>query len=162
VPGLGRFLEVDPVQGGCANDYAYVYGDPVNASDIAGTATDCGKLWQQILDFVYRNKRKLGNKGTHGLIHRRAEMYRNGPKNGRAKFDTHRKAYEDQRRGLNRRLKTYDKDCKGPGGGPPTTSGARQRAEIDRWAARKAPTWADVTGSANQWHFNPPKLADTP
>ena len=36
VPGLGRFLEVDPVEGGCANDYMYVHGDPVNSTDLTG------------------------------------------------------------------------------------------------------------------------------
>ena len=35
-PTHGRFLRVDPVEGGCANDYVYVYGDPVNTSDLAG------------------------------------------------------------------------------------------------------------------------------
>lgn len=25
-----------PVEGGCSNDYAYVFGDPVNASDLDG------------------------------------------------------------------------------------------------------------------------------
>jgi RHS repeat-associated protein len=33
---LGRFLAVDPVEGGCASDYAYAAGDPVNASDKDG------------------------------------------------------------------------------------------------------------------------------
>lgn len=35
---LGRFLEVDPIEGGTANDFAYVT-DPINGSDLSGT---CG------------------------------------------------------------------------------------------------------------------------
>jgi RHS repeat-associated protein len=36
-PSLGRFLEVDPVEGGSANDYDYVNQDPVNGFDLDGT-----------------------------------------------------------------------------------------------------------------------------
>jgi RHS repeat-associated protein len=36
VPGVGRFLAVDALEGGCANDYTYVHGDPINSLDVAG------------------------------------------------------------------------------------------------------------------------------
>lgn len=36
VPSLGRFLAVDPIEGGCANTYVYVYGNPVKDSDLTG------------------------------------------------------------------------------------------------------------------------------
>ncbi len=36
VPQLGRYLQPDPVPGGSADAYAYVFGDPVNSSDPSG------------------------------------------------------------------------------------------------------------------------------
>jgi RHS repeat-associated protein len=39
VPDIGRFLQEDPVSGGSANAYAYVFGDPVSESDLSGEYT---------------------------------------------------------------------------------------------------------------------------
>ena len=40
VPGLGRFLRVDPVEGGSADDYEYAFGDPVNGFDLDGRCAE--------------------------------------------------------------------------------------------------------------------------
>ncbi len=37
-PTSGRFLTIDPIKGGCANDYTYGYGDPLNGADLTGMA----------------------------------------------------------------------------------------------------------------------------
>jgi hypothetical protein len=45
IPQLGRFLQTDPVPGGSANAYAYVFGDPVNSNDPGGEYTNGPSSW---------------------------------------------------------------------------------------------------------------------
>ncbi|MFD9701328.1 RHS repeat domain-containing protein [Lentzea sp. NPDC059081] len=52
IPLLGRFLSVDPVEGGSANDYDYTNGDPINMIDLDGKLPGWGDVW----GFVKRNK----------------------------------------------------------------------------------------------------------
>ena len=40
VPSIGRFLQVDPVEGGSCNGYDYACGDPVNGFDLSGLAME--------------------------------------------------------------------------------------------------------------------------
>jgi RHS repeat-associated protein len=41
-PALGRFLAVDPIEGGSANNYDYASQDPINNYDLDGTKQACG------------------------------------------------------------------------------------------------------------------------
>ncbi|WP_310962794.1 RHS repeat-associated core domain-containing protein [Nocardioides terrisoli] len=46
-PAEARFTSVDPMQGGCANGYVYVFGDPLSQRDLSGTESACH--WQDFL-----------------------------------------------------------------------------------------------------------------
>ncbi|HST41276.1 MAG TPA: RHS repeat-associated core domain-containing protein, partial [Conexibacter sp.] len=50
IPQLGRFAQVDPVDGGSANSYDYVHQDPVNLLDLDGRQTRCqdGKIYRAV------------------------------------------------------------------------------------------------------------------
>lgn len=57
VPSMGRFLQVDPVEGGTANAYAYV-NDPINADDYSGLFS-FGSLIKKITSAVKSATKKV-------------------------------------------------------------------------------------------------------
>jgi RHS repeat-associated protein len=79
LPTLGRFLGVDPVEGGSCNDYDYACADPINSFDLTGERrTDTfdvdKKAYVAMISFfgrdygakLYFNLTWLGGLGTHG------------------------------------------------------------------------------------------------
>jgi RHS repeat-associated protein len=55
-PQLGRFLQVDPIEGGSANDYDYVMGDPVNGYDLDGNRLHLGYHFRKKHGHLYHRE----------------------------------------------------------------------------------------------------------
>ena len=75
---LGRFLEVDPIEGGVTNDYGYV-ADTVNSADLSG---EWAYMYEYILNIDFRTNRIDESKGTYQWaalmmlsLQRRPEVY---------------------------------------------------------------------------------------
>jgi RHS repeat-associated protein len=149
-PSLGRFLSVDPIEGGCSNDYTYVHGDPINSTDLAGTKKDCDKLKGQI--------EKLRNELKERYDEIRIDKYKLpiwGPK---GTIESHRKHFAKMQGGLRNNLNDWGKQgCGGPSESPYHAFG-----DAWQWATKDAP-WPSGMGGigGSMYSFNFPSIAWT-
>lgn len=70
IPGLGRFLQLDPQPGGNDNDYAYV-NDPVNGFDLDGNAgwfDNIRKGVQKTAAWAWKNREGIATVASIGLM----------------------------------------------------------------------------------------------
>ncbi len=73
IPSLGRFLQVDPVEGGVDNNYVYPT-DPVNNQDISGQCPMCLYLLYLALPAIYEGLNALSDTPTGGSVGRAANL----------------------------------------------------------------------------------------
>jgi RHS repeat-associated protein len=59
LPAVGRFLQIDPVDGGSANDYDYANQDPINQTDLSGQLPDWLRPGELIRRFGQRARRRV-------------------------------------------------------------------------------------------------------
>jgi RHS repeat-associated protein len=102
VPRFGRFLSVDPVEGGSANDYDYVNGDPIGDLDLDGLFS-----WRSAWRRGWRISHRIGRGILRGLDGLAGPMCRQ-PSISECR-DLQREAYEILGRGHNpKRVARYN------------------------------------------------------
>ncbi len=126
LPTLGRFTSVDPKEGGCANAYAYVFGDPVNANDLTGMKTSCSKLAQTI-----NNVRNELQNRYNAIKNDKLRL----PLFGRMSVSGHQDQFRAKQTNLRKNLNDWnDSGCNN------TPGGSRISGDSWRWATRVAPS----------------------
>ncbi|MDP9386714.1 MAG: PA14 domain-containing protein [Actinomycetota bacterium] len=70
-PALGRFLQVDPVEGGSANDYDYAEADPINGFDLDGRLS-----FKCLVAKVFGGCKRRAPQGTKTKPHQGQLVYR--------------------------------------------------------------------------------------
>jgi RHS repeat-associated protein len=90
-PSLGRFTQVDPVEGGSANRYDYAAQDPMNNFDPSGTFCwwNCGKeearrAVKSGARWTWRNGPRAGKAVHRGVVEAGKFAWTSGPKISRA------------------------------------------------------------------------------
>lgn len=103
----------------------------------------CKRLYNEIMNMTFRDKRPHGDKGTHGLLERIEDFYRYGTQST-YKWGNHRKEFFKTRKGLRARIDAWDQKGCGP---PPGPNGIQLAMGLDqaRQAAQaKVPTKSEV------------------
>ena len=138
---VGRFASVDPVEGGCANSYAYVFGDPVNTNDLSGAQSNCSKLGRAIT-----SARNLLAKRFYEIRDDKLGL----PLTGKFSINGHKIAFKNAQANERKYLNQWNNDgCNNQGGGGSFSGDAW------KWATRPAPSpasWFPPSNSNMSWN----------
>ena len=137
---IGRFLSVDLIEGGCANDYAYTHGDPINSRDLTGTK-DCKALSAKIRSAYQSVQKRYSDLKANKL---------KLPMSGKMSISGHLQQCKDTQRGLRNMLEQYRGD--GCGGGPRSPYAGLPQ-DVWKVATRTAPTSRQGWSNSNSTRF---------
>lgn len=118
-PASGRFLQVDPIEGGSANDYEYAFQDPVNNLDLDGELAFALPAAPFVGALIGSGVRAVAGQAVRAVVRQAARVPRGAGPSGKPKvhFPQHntRKGAREaaQRAGRNAKPKNESRDKKG-------------------------------------------------
>jgi hypothetical protein len=72
-----RLVHVYPIQGGCANNYTYVFGDPINSADLSGTKAPSCNGYHRHGGHASVSISAIGSQVVGGAVWNQYEIYFN-------------------------------------------------------------------------------------